>query len=196
MNIKTERDVEQELDRMLLEVKEIKEADGEAQPPTYDFIIAEPLNTDNVTITQTVRELKREKSYTFKAKLQVDKKRYALRQTSWYYGQDYETEPSKDNLAKSWYLTNGTMKSIIKNHPEHFICRLTSYFDGMIDCTQSVEDPQFHRPSKKLVEKLLEDLGSRGYMRVHYYPETGIFKCYSCCDSYDFALTGVDIKFL
>lgn len=49
MNIKTERDVEQELDRMLLEVKELKEADGEAQSPTYDFIIAEPLNTDNVS---------------------------------------------------------------------------------------------------------------------------------------------------
>jgi hypothetical protein len=193
--MRTEKDIENELDGMLDEVKKLREENmtGKEQPLGY-----KPMHSLNqpVNVEKVVKQLKNKQSITFKTKIQINKKKYSIRQNNWFYGYEYETEPTKENLKEYWYLTNATMRAIIKNHRDNFMVKLKSYFDGMIDGTHYTEADDYHKPSDETVRKIISDLGRTKLMSCHYYPEQGRFTCYSCCDSWEFTLTGVNIKFI
>jgi hypothetical protein len=151
--------------------------------------------TNKPTVTKKVRQLKRKQSITFSAKLKINGKKYAIKQSNWFYGMEDEEEPTENNLRDYWYVTTGTMKAIIKNNKENFNAKLTSYFDGMIDCTSNVENPEFSKPSKEWYERILNELSRRGLFSIHYQEKTKIFKAYSCCDSFEFSFDG-DVEIL
>lgn len=169
---------------------------------TLDLYMGDEMVEENIveenkkpTVVKTVRQLKRKQSITFKAKLNVNGKKYAIKQTNWFYGFEDETEPTENNLRDYWYVTTGTMKAIIKNNKENFNAKLTSYFDGMIDCTSNVENPEFSKPSKEWYNRIMEELSRRGLFSIHYEENRKIFKAYSCCDSFEFSFDG-DVEIL
>lgn len=200
MNIeKTEKEVINELDELIQDVRSFRGAKEEEKIEENIKInkIVIPKNVEGKKIIKTVRQLKRKESHTFKVKLQINKRRYQLRVNYWHWNKYDEEAPTEESIRGDfWYLTNGTMKSIIKNHRENFLVKLKSYFDGMIDGTSFVKNPEFHKPSEKTLEGIIEDLGRKGLMSCHFNEDSGIFTAYSCCDNWEFALTDVNMKFL
>lgn len=136
------------------------------------------------------RELKRAFKHTLTAKLQVGPKTYKVKQDHFQYKQGvHAVDDDPLNPHRDWFLSTTQMKSILANNDLWINHKST--FDGMTDGTEYLHGG-YVKPSKDWLNRIIDQLSSRGLFRCWYNSEDSVFVLYSCVDDYEVYVDGVD----